>query len=297
MVIAGLAATVACASALAQDLDYVSSIEAARAERVERLKREDGWLTLVGLHFLKEGSSTVGRARDNAIVLADGPEHWGTVTLAADGAVSFVSMSGEAVSVDDSHIMSGEPVRIDRAKGRPAVVRAGTVSFFVIERGVRKALRVRDSASPRRTHFAGIDYFPIDPTWRVDARWVPFESPREIAVPNVLGVVSHERVTGKLVFEREGRTHELIPLVDADDGSLFLIFSDTTSGEGTYGMRFLYAEAAKDGRVVLDFNLAINPPCAFTPFATCPLPPQGNGLATAVSAGEKQYRGSHDSSS
>jgi len=292
--LAVVAVVLACLGpVVAEADDHAATVVAARQVRVERLTREDGWLSLVGLHFLPEGESTIGAAADNRVVLAAGPAHIGTVALASDGAVTFMPRDGVEVTVDGARA-GAERVRIDRHEGRSPVVRAGTMSFFVIERGGRQALRVRDNASARRTQFAGIEYFPIDPDWRVEARWVAFDGPRNIAVKNIAGSVDDAPVSGKLIFEQAGRTLELTPFVDDEDGSLFIVFADTTSGESTYQMRFLYADALKDGRVTLDFNLALNPPCAFTPFATCPLPPEGNDLPVAVEAGEKQYQGSHD---
>ena len=142
-----------------------------------------------------------------------------------------------------------------------------------------------------RTGFLGLDYFPIDPAWRIEAKWVPFEPPREIRIASIVGTSENEKSPGKAVFDREGKTFELIPVQESPD-SLFFIFSDETSGKETYGAaRFLYSDPPRGGKVVLDFNRAVNPPCAFTPFATCPLPPKENRLTVRVTAGEKNYRG------
>jgi hypothetical protein len=255
--------------------------------------KADGWLTLIGLHFLREGDNTVGRSAENTIVLAAGPARIGTVTLKAAGEVTFTPEPALDVRIDGRTARAGQ-VRLTWGEDKPTLVSAGTVSFFVIERGGRKALRVRDSAAERRTHFLGIDHFPIDATWRIEADWIPFDKPRQIPITNVIGNISNETTPGKAVFRHDGKTYELWPLVDAQDPTLFFIFSDATSGGVTYTMRFLDAEPPKNGKVVLDFNLAINPPCAFTPFATCPLPPKQNHLPIAVEAGEKAYRGKHE---
>lgn len=278
---------------MAAETDYVHDIEAARSERVARLTKPDGWLTLIGLHFLNPGDNTVGHDAGNSLVLAAGPARLGTVSLSAAGVVTFAAAPDVEVRID------GEPVRaadLRPAEGedRPSLVSAGTVSFFVIERGGRKALRVRDSAAPRRTAFVGLDYFPTDPSWRIEGAWVAFDPAREIPITNILGHTANEPVPGKVVFQREGRTFELWPVSEGADEPLFFIFADATSGEQTYGMRFLDAAWPVDGKVVLDFNLATNPPCAFTPFATCPLPPPENRLPIAVTAGEKNYRGAHE---
>jgi uncharacterized protein len=281
--------------AVAREADnaYAKEIETWRAERVQRLTTPDGWLTLIGLHFLQTGDNTLGTAGDNTIVLAKGPAHLGTITLAPDGRVSVALTPGSDARINGRAVLAAN--LFFGSDSKPTVVSFSTVSFFVIERGGKRALRVKDSAADRRTHFAGIDYFPIDPAWRIAASWVPFEQPREIPIANVLGQVSPAIVAGKAVFEHEGKVYELLPIEDEPGGSLFFVIADATSGKETYAAaRFLYADPPVDGKVVLDFNRAQNPPCAFTPFATCPLPPKENKLPFAVTAGEKNYRGGHD---
>jgi uncharacterized protein (DUF1684 family) len=271
---------------------YATEIEAARSQRVARLTAPDGWLTLIGLHFLQMGDNTVGSAKDNTVVLAKGPAHLGKVTLAVDGRIDVALAPDADARVNGRTVLSAE---LFYGEGKPTVVSFGTVNFFVIERGGKMALRVKDSEAERRTHFLGLDFFPTDPAWRIEARWVPFEQPREISIANVLGQVSPAIVSGKAVFERGGTAFELLPIEDGDGGPLFFVISDLTSGKETYAAaRFLYADPPVDGKLVLDFNAAQNPPCAFTPFATCPLPPKENRLPFAVTAGEKNYRGGHD---
>ncbi len=272
---------------------YQAEVESWRADRTARLTSERGWLTLIGLHFLEDGANTVGRAEDNDIVLAAGPEHLGVVHLGKYARAKIQVNPGLDVKVDGVEMLSAD--LSDGRKNKPTMVTCGTMSFYVIERGGKKALRVKDSASARRREFLGIDYFPIDPTWRIEADWVPFTKPRTVSIKNILGQESSAMVLGKVVFEREGQTFELLPLQNDLGSPLFLIIADETSGEETYGAaRFVYTDAPKDGKVVIDFNKALNPPCAYTPFATCPLPPKENVLPIAVRAGEKDYRGSHN---
>jgi uncharacterized protein (DUF1684 family) len=165
------------------------------------------------------------------------------------------------------------------------------MSFYLIDRDGKRALRVGDSAAERRMHFQGLDYYPIDPSWRIEAKWEPFEKPRQIPIKTINGQESSALVLGKAVFRRAGHTFSLLPIQEGLGEPLFFIFTDQTSGKGTYeAARFLYADYPENGVVVLDFNKAINPPCAFTPFATCPLPPLENRLPMAVNAGEKSYR-------
>lgn len=280
----------ALALALPAADDFAASVAGERAQRLERLTKPDGWLTLVGLHFLPDGESTVGRAPENAVVLSAGPAKLGRVARGADGRVTFQPEAGAEVLVDGQPASHAE-LRPGSGERKPTLITAGTLSLFVIERDGRQALRVRDSASARRKNFLGLEYYAADPAWRIEAEWVPFDPPREVPIVNILGKSSPSKVTGKAVFTHDGKTVELWPLDEAPGEPLFLIFADTTSEDETYAMRFLAVPPPKDGKVILDFNLAVNPPCAFTPWATCPLPPRQNRLPFAVKAGEKKYRG------
>lgn len=272
--------------------DYAKSVEARRAARVARLTTPTGWLTVVGLDWLKVGDNSLGTAADNTIKLAGGPPYLGTVTLAADGKVTFAPAPSAFVEVDGQ---KGPAELRYRGEEKPSVVTSGTLTFFVIQRNEKIGLRVKDSAAPARTNFLGLDYFPIDPAWRIEAQWVPFEKPREVNITNIIGQVSPASVPGKAVFTKDGRTYELLPIDEGANEPLFFVISDLTSGEETYGAcRFVYADQPKDGKVVLDFNLAQSPPCAFTKFATCPLPPKENRMPVRVTAGEKNYRGHHE---
>lgn len=293
------AAVVFVAAALSVRADSFAEADAKwRAERTAELTKPDGWLSLIGLHFLKAGVSTLGSAKENEVVLSAGPARLGTVTLSAEGTVTFSPLAEAGAIIDDQPARVGREgaiLKTGEGKVKPTLVACGTLSFFVIERGGKKALRVKDSASERRAHFLGIDYFPADPAWRVTARWVAFERSQQIPIVNILGQTSPALVPGKAVFEREGKTYELLAIDEGPGEPLFFVISDATSGKETYAAaRFIYADLPKDGTVILDFNRAENPPCAFTPFATCPLPPKGNRLSFPVTAGEKSYRGAHD---
>jgi hypothetical protein len=285
----GLLLATALAGFAAGD-DYAQSIDTARAERVARLTTPNGWLTLIGRHLLSPGVNTVGTAADNSIKLAAGPAYLATVTL-ENGKVTYTPAPGALAQIDGLPAAAGELVY----KGaKPSTVTFGTVNFYVMERGDSLYLRVKDSAADRLKNFAGLDYFPVDPTWRIEAQWVPFEHPRTVSITNILGQTSPALVPGKAVFTREGKTYELLP-IDEGPGELFFVLSDLTAGEETYAAcRFLYAAPPQDGKVLLDFNLVQNPPCAFTPFATCPLPPKENRLPFRLTAGEKNYRGHHE---
>ncbi len=285
-----LGMSAAVAGTAADGGDYARQTEDWRAQRLARLTAPDGWLSLIGLHWLKPGRNTIGTAQDNDVVLARGPAHLGVVTLDGER-IELVLTSPFGARIDGEEKERAE-LRDDRSD-KPTRVTFGTVSFIVIDRSGRKALRVKDSEAETRTHFLGIDSFAINPGWRIEARWVPFDPPHELEVSTVIGTVEKYPVPGKAVFERDGHTFELLPVIEvAGDKELFLIFTDRTAGKETYGAaRFLYAPMPTDGRLVLDFNRAYNPPCAFTPYATCPLAPPENRLDLRVTAGEKKYRG------
>ncbi|HLN81111.1 MAG TPA: DUF1684 domain-containing protein [Thermoanaerobaculia bacterium] len=269
---------------------YRAEIEKWRADRVGRLTADDGWLSVVGLSWLEEGENSLGSAPSNRIVLPAGsaPERLGTVRLASGKAMLTVG-PGATVTHD------GKPVKtIDLASdadGEPTVLRHGTLTFYVIRRGDRLGMRVKDSAAAARKSFHGIDGYPIDPTWRLPARFVAYQPKKSIPIPNVLGNVTQEPSPGAVVFSIRGKEYRLDAVEEAGEEDLFLIFGDRTNGTETYGAgRFLYApKPDADGKTVVDFNRAYNPPCAFTAYATCPLPPPQNRLPIAVTAGEKRY--------
>lgn len=269
---------------------YVQEIERWREKRHQNLLADDGWLNLVGLEWLEEGENSFGAGSENRVRFPEGkaPEAMGWFVVAGDR-VSVRVLPG----VDVRH--QGQPVtsldlRTD-AEGDPTLLEYGTLRFFVIRRGDRFAVRIRDLESPTQQSFSGLESFPVDPKWRVEARFEPYDPPKPIPVPNILGTVEEESSPGAVVWAMEGKIHRLDAL-SADDDRLFLIFADETTGRETYGGgRYLYADPpSPDGRIVLDFNRAYNPPCVFTPYATCPLPPPQNRLALRVEAGEKVYR-------
>ena len=270
--------------------DYSKQIDAWRTGRLERLKAPNGWLSLIGLEWLKDGKNTVGSAKDNDIVLAKGPAHLGTIAL-KDGKATIELDPKSGATIDDKRVKSAS--LLDDSHDKPTTVAFGTASFYMIDRNGKNGLRVKDSEAEARKHFTRIDNFPIDPSWRIEAKWIAFNPPHTLETPNVLGQTDKFPVPGKAVFTRGGKTYELLPVIEvAGDHELFLIFADRTSGKETYGAaRFLYADMPKDGKIVLDFNKAYNPPCAFTPYATCPLAPPQNRLDLAVTAGEKKYSG------
>lgn len=276
-----------------RDAELEADVLAWRAERKAGLEKPDGWLTLVGLIWLQPGDGTLGSDPASTYVLpSNAPTKLGRVHFAA-GQVDFTAEPGAGVTVDGDAVDQLELATDE--DGPPTVVEVGTLRIFAIDRGGKVGLRVRDTESPTRKNFRGLDYFPVDAGWRVEAHLEKRDGPGTVKVPNVLGQQSEMTSPGTLVFEHAGQTFRLAPVIEEGEEDLFLIFGDGTNGHSTYGGgRFLYADPPDaDGRVILDFNRAYNPPCVFTAYATCPLPPPGNTLAVAVEAGEKVYAGSH----
>ncbi len=268
---------------------YRREIDQWHAGRIERLTSPTGWLSLVGLDWLKPGANRIGSAADNDIVLAKAAPHLGTIDWTESGALSITLDPAGGTTTDGK--VAAQAALLDDGHSRPTVIAFSSVSFIVIDRDGRKGLRVRDAKAPTREQFTGIERFPVDPAWRIVADWQPLDPPFQLATGTVIGTIENYPAPGKAVFERDGQHFELYPVVEvAGDVQLFLIFADQTSGRETYGAaRFLYADMPRDGKIVLDFNRAYNPPCAFTPFATCPLAPPENRLATRVTAGELKY--------
>jgi uncharacterized protein (DUF1684 family) len=276
-----------------RELDtYRGEIERWRAQRVEALTAPDGWLTLIGLEWLEPGLNRIGAAAENDIVIDAGPAHLGVITLDADGRASVQLAPAANARIDGEERAEAELRSDMQASGHPTVVQFGTASFTLIDRDGRKGVRVRDSEATTRTHFLGLDYFPIDLDWRIEAQWVPAEERRTLPITTTLGTAREQPVLGGAVFTYGGRQYGLSAVGERADRISF-VMADATSGRETYGgARFLTPDITSDGRMFLDFNKATNPPCAFTPYATCPLAPPENRLDFPVTAGEKAYRGS-----
>jgi len=272
----------------ADDQPYLQQIEQWRAHREARLKADDGWLTVAGLFWLNGGDNSAGTAPDCAMVLPAGsaPAHAGVFHFHG-GKTSFRAVPGVAVAVNGKPVESAE-LKSDDDKDGPDELSINALTMYVIHRGDKYGIRLKDRNSEYRRSFTGLHWYPIRPDYRVTAKLVAWPQPKEIPIANILGQTEPTPSPGYLEFTLNG-----VPLrLDAvtEDNTLFLIFRDRTAGKTTYGAgRFLNADMPKDGVAVLDFNKAYNPPCAFTPYATCPLPPPQNRLAVAIEAGEMKY--------
>ena len=273
---------------------YTQQLAQWHQKRVASLRSESGWLNLAGLFWLKEGDNSVGGDTGNDLAFPSGkvPNRLGTFHL-QNGTVQFepapeVVVLTNGAGTDARPLLKAETI-FSADSRRPVTLQHGSLRWFVIKRGNKYGVRLRDLESPTLTDFHGIDRFPADESWRVKARLAPPPSPRTIPILDVLGLISQQPLAGTLVFERAGQTYKLDAVSEGE--KLFILFGDATNAKDTYGSgRFLYADLpGADGSTTLDFNQAINPPCAFTPFATCPLPPKQNKLAVLINAGEKRY--------
>jgi uncharacterized protein (DUF1684 family) len=278
---------------IVRENDYLEEIERWRAARLKRLAGPEGWLTLIGLWWLREGVNSVGSDPSNDVRLPAGkaPARVGTIHVA--------DMKASAEFDPESGVThEGQPVSTlgldDDKESRLSILRIGTVSFFVIRREDELAIRVRDSESQSRHRFSGIEHYPVDLRWRTEARFQSYEPARRAGVQTVLGTQETYVVPGAVEFEIDDKTYALDVFLEDPDDDLFVIFGDLTNRSETFGGgRYVYApQAGQDGIVILDFNKAFNPPCVFTPYATCPLPLPQNRLPLRIEAGERRYESS-----
>jgi uncharacterized protein (DUF1684 family) len=285
-------------AATAAAADYRAEVETWRREREQSLRAPDGWLSLVGLTWLHAGANRFGGAPDDEVRLPAGtPPHAGMLVVATSGGGGEVQVAlapGVAATVR-GHPFGGGALRTDAGDAEPDLLALGRVTVQVIARGGRLGARVKDPDSPTRRAFAGLAWYPVAPAYRVVARLEPAQPARKLMMPDASGGRQELESPGTLAFTLLGTAYQLVPVRDGpDDGDLLVVFRDRTSGRETYGAgRFLRARRHADGRFVLDFNRAYSPPCAFSAFATCPLPPPENRLPIAVPAGEKTRPGGH----
>jgi hypothetical protein len=271
--------------------DWKKDLDTWRQQRLSELKAEDGWLTLVGLFWLDEGDNAFGSSPENKVILPAGKSPAVAGVLTRHGDTVHVKVDPRAQVTSGGKPVTEMDLKKDSDGGEPTTLEIGPLSFYIIQRGDRLGVRVKDKTSETLAHFHGVDSYPAQAAWRIEARFEPYEPAKKVPIPNILGQVADEDSPGAVVFDWQGKTYRLDALGDTKDG-LFLIFGDPTNGKETYGAgRFLTTDPPKDGKVVVDFNRAYNPPCAFTAFATCPLPPAQNKLALRVEAGEKKFAG------
>lgn len=275
--------------------DYKKSIDVWKQKRLSNLKSENGWLNLVGLYWLKEGQNPFGSNEANNIIFPkNAPDFIGTIIL-YKGNISVAINPDVEVFINDSLLKEHDIITDNDPK--TTQFKMGTFRWHIIKRGDKYGIRLRDLESPLINQISEIPAFPTDLNWRIKVTFERFEESKEIAIPNVLGETNYEKYYGILKFTIENKEYSLIPTGDGINEDFFVIFADGTSAEETYGAgRFLSVEKPDDkGITYIDFNKATNPPCAFTAFATCPLPPKENILEVKILAGEKinEHIGKH----
>ncbi len=263
---------------------YEKDVMEWRQRRASRLQKEDGWLSLVGLDWLHEGK--------NELRLPGGPA--GQVDL-RNGRTTLEPAKNSGLTIEGQPVTAPVELLNDFDPKGPTVVKRGPAQFQIIKRRDRYGVRVKDAQSEARLNFKSLDYFPIDPRWRVVAKFEPYNPPKKIPITDVLGMTGDETSPGALVFTVNGKEYRIDPIDEQGEEDLFIIIKDQTSHDATYPAgRYLYAKRpGPDGTTIVDFNKAYNPPCTFTPFATCPLPPKQNVLPLRIEAGEKRYAGAH----
>ena len=268
-----------------------------REKRAANLQTPEGWLSLISLEWLKEGDNTVGSAPDNKIQIAKAPAHLGVVRLEKDGAMRLLQPAGGFPKdlLLDGHPAQEQPLLADDSE-KSSKLSLGGLTIIVIHRDERYGLRVKDAQAPTRVGFHGLHWYPPNAAYRIHAKWIPYNPPKMIDIPTILGTVSKLPAPGIAEFTIDGQISRLEPVLeDPQSTDLFFILRDTTSKTTTYGAgRFLYTELpdhglSQPGELWLDFNRLVNPPCAFTPYATCPLPPTQNRLNVAIPVGEERY--------
>lgn len=254
---------------------YIEHMRSWRAERLAKLAAEDGWLNLVGRWDLGPGTTTIGSAEDSDVVLPAGPSRLGTVHRDA-AVVVFTPADG------------GQPVRIVPDRKSPPRFSVGRFLFEIMSVGDGLSLRARDREHPSRLKPPVIGTYDLDERWRIVADWIPLDAPVEAEVETMAGTINKVTVTHKAAFEHGGKRYELLPSYGTATSPQFVIRDRTAPAETYAASRFVYGEDIKDGMIVLDFNKAQNPPCAFTDFAVCPLPPPQNILPFRIEAGERK---------
>jgi len=271
--------------------EYISEVEQWDQKRISRLKEETGWLNLAGLFWLKEGENKFGSEKNNDIIFPFGPGHIGSLFL-IDSIVTIKVNPGVEVLHNGTSV--SEMIMKDDYSDSTTFLQTGSLKWNIIKRTKGFAIRLRDLNSQLVKEFKGIERFPINVDWKIEAKFKVYDPPKKIMIPDIVGTVDEESSPGAVVFEADGKIFRMDAL-DAGGSRIWFVFADETSGEETYGAgRFLYTDKPDSvGKVILDFNKAYNPPCVFSKFATCPLPPKDNYLKLRITAGEKMWGEDH----
>ena len=254
--------------------------------RMQKLKAEEGFLNLAGLYWVEQGEYVIGSDTTAHLIFPDGfPSQFGTLFVAGNQVLFTPTVEGATI---DEVPLEQTTMIYDEEEQLSKTIKFGSFRWYVIKRGDDLGIRLKDFDHPLLREEIAIKRFPVDPAWRFEAEFVPYESPKVMKLQNITGQEVSYDVPGRLVFEINGDSYGIDPIMEGEE--YFLIFSDETSGVATYGSgRYMYAERLEGGRLVVDFNKSYNPPCAFTDYATCLIPPPENRISLAIEAGEKDY--------
>jgi uncharacterized protein (DUF1684 family) len=271
--------------------EYINEINDWHAKRIENLKKENGWLNLVGLYWLEDGENTIGSGSENKIQFPQNTTDKLGIFTKTDSVIVFSADENAEVKINGKKITKIE-MKSDLT-AEPTILEYKSLRWFIIKRGEKYGVRLRDLEADLVKNFGGIERFPVDEKWKISARFEKYDSLKTVLIPTIIGTVEEDFSPGKLFFSIDEKEFSLEPTQTGK--GLFLVFADLTSGEETYGAgRFLYVQAPdSNNNVILDFNKSYNPPCAFTKYATCPLPPDENKLRIKITAGEKNYGEGH----
>ncbi len=272
----------------ASNTGYQDEVMKWREKREAALKAEDGWLSVAGLFWLSEGYNRIGSSPTSKIRLPRGAANVAVITMHTDRVLHLAVNPGAAVTLNGKLVTAAE-LQSDQNGATPDIIGIGNLKLFVIHRGTRNAVRLKDPDAVTRREFAGLQWFPVQPEWKIEAKFVAYPQPKKVIFDTMVGEKEEGMSPGYAEFQKGGQQIRLEPTIEGD--TLFWVFRDKTAGKTTYpAARFLYTAMPKDGKVTLDFNRAYNPPCAFTSFATCPLPTAQNRLTIEIPAGEKMYQ-------
>lgn len=281
---------ISCTTLSEEEKLYIKKINEWHQNRIESLKKKDSWLSLAGLFWLEEGENSFGSDNSNDIIFpkSKSSEFMGWFDL-NEGIVSVRLRDGINITSDNKPVT--EMILQNDNTGKPSILRYKSLSWFVIKRQDKYGIRLKDSENPEFDRFKGIERYDVDLNWKVEAKFHAYNPIKKIEIPTIIGTILEEPSPGYLEFKIKEKTFQLDPTGNINSKKMFLIFADQTNGKDTYGAgRFLSIDFPHpDSTIYIDFNKAYNPPCAFTKYATCPLPPKQNQLAIEVTAGEKNY--------
>ncbi len=277
---------------------YTEEIRQWQTNRTTQIQREDGWLSLAGLFWLKDGENIIGTDPSNAVVFPAGStQAKAGIIILHNGNLTINAEREAKIRYQDSPVIRMKLTSDESGEAQPTILTTGSLSFYAIKRGDRFGIRVKDKNNPALKNFRGLNFFPIDPAWRIEAIYKPYPEPKIIEIASIIGTVDTDTCPGALIFQIDGQTCSLDVIADPGTRELYVMFTDETTEKETYGNGRQLSTAPPDEKrkVILDFNKAFNWPCAYTPYATCPIPPKQNHIPVRIEAGEKNYPGAKDS--